>query len=326
MGRSPRLRTIVGVLAVLLGAGGVLSLVRYVQTSEERALAGQELVSVYVVRNPVPAGTPVGELANDLALEQVPAKVRAAEAVTELDALDPSLVTTTNLVPGEQLVTARLGSAKSRVLAAGLDAIPDGLVEVTVSLTAQKALGGQLVPGDYVAVLASFDLFNFDPEVTAEDGVVTQTEVSIEGGPATAILMRQALVTNVQANLPPTFNAVDENGGVGQVPNSELFVTFAVVPDQAERLIFAAEYGRIWLLRDSELAPGSSPDLVRLSTIYFDGALKADVDQQSFSADDEPDELANRDDGADAIEEGSLVAETAEESEDEPTPSGPGGG
>lgn len=324
MNRSPRLRAIVGVVALLLGAAGVFALVRYVQTSEERALAGQELVTVYVVTDPVPAGTPIAELATYLEAEQVPAKVRADEAVTALETLEPSLVTTTNLIPGEQLVTARLGSAKSRVLAAGLDAIPDGLVEVTLSLGAQKALGGQLIPGDYVAVLASFDLFNFDPEVAAEDGVVSQTEVSIEGGPATAILMRQALVTNVQANLPPTFNAVDEDGGVGQVPNSELFVTFAVIPDQAERLIFAAEYGRIWLLRDSELAPDGSPDLVRLSTIFYDGAIKADVDRQNFAA-DEPGQLANRDDDT---TDDSAETQTADETSAGPidTSAGPGNG
>lgn len=322
MGRSPRDRAIIGVVALLLGAGGVFALVRYVQTSEERALAGEELVTVFVVRDPVPAGTPVSELAASLEAEQVPVKVRADEAITALDALEPSLVTTTNLVPGEQLVTARLGSAKSRVLAAGLDTIPDGLVEVTVSLTAQKALGGQLTPGDYVAVLASFDLFDFAPEVSTEDGVVNQTEVSIEGGPATAILMRQALVTNVQANLPPTFNAVDEDGGVGQVPNSELFVTFAVIPDQAERLIFAAEYGRLWLLRDSELAPEGNPDLVRLSTIFFEGAIKADLDQQSFSGDDQPDQLAN----LETADEDPAQTETADDPDTEGEPVGPGGG
>lgn len=296
MNRSPRLRLIAAIVAVLFGAGGVLALVRYVQTSEERALAGEELVSVLVVRVPIPAGTPVTELAQFLEAEQVPAKVRAVEAVTALDTLDPTLVTTTDLIPGEQLVTARIGSARSRVLAAGLDAVPDGLVELTVSMSAQQALGGQLAPGDYVGIVASFDLFDFQPEVTAEDGVVNQTEVSIDGGPATGLLMRQVLVTNVQANLPPTFNAVDEEGGVGQVPNSDLFVTFAVVPNQAEHLVFGAQYGRLWLVRDSELAPDGSPDLVRLSSVFYEGAIDATVDEQSFSAGDPPAQLAGTDD------------------------------
>ncbi len=291
--RTGRGRLLLGVLALLLGVGGVAFLVRFVQTSEERALAGQELVDVYIVSLEVPTGTPAEQLPEFVEQRQIPNTVRAESAVTSLEELE-GLITTADLVPGEQLVTGRLGSPDTRILAAGLESVPDGILEVTVNLTAQRALGGQVSPGDYVAVMASFDLFDLNPtNPTGADA----GDLEVEGGPATAILLRQALVTNVQASAADTFSAVNEENGLGQTPTSELLVTLALKPDHAERLVFAQEYGKLWLTRDSDLAPDGSPDVVQLESIFFSDALDtiqaglggANAEPDDASTDSEPD-------------------------------------
>jgi pilus assembly protein CpaB len=57
---------------------------------------------------------------------------------------------------------------------------------------------------------------------------------------------RQVPVTNVQTTNAP----VDSDGGeadVEQVSATQYVVTLALSPEQAERFVFAAEFGSVWL-------------------------------------------------------------------------------
>src|SRR5687768_10792814 len=120
-----------GVLALI----GTLILVGYVRSAEARALSGEEIVDVLVVSEPVPAGTPATDLSDVVKTEQVPSKVAAQGAIGDLDDVE-GLVTTVDLVPGEQLVLDRFGDAVVR------EGVPEGLLEVTIRLDPERALGG----------------------------------------------------------------------------------------------------------------------------------------------------------------------------------------
>ena len=102
-------RKIIGILAALVLAGiGTAALVIYVESAKDQAVAAEELVDVYVVSETIPKGTPVGEIKESVEATEVPAKVLADDAVTDLADLDDELVAAVDLAAGEQLLTSRL--------------------------------------------------------------------------------------------------------------------------------------------------------------------------------------------------------------------------
>ncbi|MDH3294739.1 MAG: RcpC/CpaB family pilus assembly protein [Acidimicrobiia bacterium] len=243
------------VLALIFGAVGVITLVRYVQTAEDRALAGQQLVDVVVVTEPVAAGTSADQLAPLVEIRQVAASSRAPGAVTDLGSLD-GLYTSVDLVPGEQLLAARFEDESARRVVGTEVEIPAGLIEVTIQVVATRAVGGQVIPGDELAVVAFFD------DITPNDGSLD---------PASGILLRRALITNIQSSTPESLST-EEASQRRQTPATDFLVTLAVEPTETERLVFANEYGRIWLAREGDGPALDSGDLVLLDTV-FEGGL-----------------------------------------------------
>lgn len=245
------------VVSVALAAIGTFALLTYVKGADERALAGETTVEVLVVETPVAKGTPVTEVARAVTTKWVPVKVRAEGSVTSLTGLDGT-VTAVDLVPGEQVMAARFVDPIEYATESVVE-IPDGMLEVTISLEPQRAVGGQPQPGDLVAVVASFNDVATEPteEPVPGFGVEEEREVATEA--ATHIILHKALVANVQANEQAAQRA--EPADVTTVayaaaPGGELLVTFALSAPDVERLVFAAEHGRIWLARE----PGSAPE------------------------------------------------------------------
>lgn len=243
-------------VAVLLALVGTAALVVYVNSAERRALAGQELVEVYVVRAPIASGTAAEEITGLVGIEQVPTKIQADGAVTSLPAL-AGLVAAVDLVPGEQLVASRfVQRSQFADRQAGVD-VPEDMVEVTVELDAQRAVGGLLEAGQTVAVLASFDPLGQSQTAVNIDGrtvPLPAAAVDSLGGDtvnSTDLLLRKVLVTAVQADDAPA----EEAARLTTAPGDTVFVTLAVRPYDAERLVFTAEFGNIWLAVERQTVP-----------------------------------------------------------------------
>ena len=145
------------VAAVVLAGVGTFLLVGYVNGAEDRALKGERPTPVLVVSDTIPKGTRAEELGGKVKLEQVPAKVKAAGAVTSVNALSGQ-VAVVDLMPGEQVVSTRFAAQAS----AAATGVPPGMLQVTVALDAVRAMGGQVRAGDTVGVVVSFD----DPATT----------------------------------------------------------------------------------------------------------------------------------------------------------------
>lgn len=199
--------------AVVLAGAGAALLVGYVKGAEDRALKGEEPATVYVVADTIAKGTKGEELGAKVRQETVPVKVRAAGAVPALDAL-AGKVALVDLVPGEQLVTTRFGSAAD---AAG---IPSNLLQVTVAMDAVRALGGQVREGDSVGVLASF---KGDTETTH-------------------MILQKVRVTGVRNESGSPVRSRPDAAVTGR-----LMVTLALDAPSVERVVFAAEHGSLWL-------------------------------------------------------------------------------
>jgi pilus assembly protein CpaB len=219
--------------ALALALGGALLLAGAIRatataTGDDATSAAGDLVPVLVAIDDIPAGTAIVELRDAVARQHVPSTIRTAGAVTDLDELE-GMVAAVDLLPGEQVTAARF----VRPDELGRAAVPDGLLEVTVSLDPVRALGGQLHPGQHVAVVASSD----------GDG---------EQDDRTELLLHDVLVTRVQTTEP-----LPERDGLldpAVAPAGTVLVTVALDATAVEQVVFAAEHGRLWLSAEARLA------------------------------------------------------------------------
>lgn len=236
-------RIVATVAAVTLAAIGTAVLLLYVQGAERRALAGVEAVDVLVAQEAIPKGTTAEDLGDRVASEKVASKLRPDGAVSDLDDLE-GLVTGIDLVPGEVLVEERFVEAASFQAASQVE-IPEGLQVVTVSLTPDRAVGGQLSAGDTVGLIASFG-----------DGAGGEGNA----GPTAHLFLDQILIANVQG--APVAQSDDEDASAA--PGGNLLVSLAVDGGDAEKIVFAAENGSLWLTSQTE---GESSDGTRIQTL-----------------------------------------------------------
>lgn len=264
------MRRVLGVVsAVVLAAVGTVLLVSYVRGAEARALAGEEVVEVLVATTDVPRGTDAAELADLVTTEQVPVKVRARGGVDELSDVEGK-VTAVDLVAGEQLVADRFVTSEDLAEQTRV-AVPEGLQEITLSLAPQRAMGGKVAPGDTVGLFASFEL-----EDEREDGQIaaeTREEYRQRLGDTAKMILHKLLVTNVQWEQVPATPAEGEEtsgGAIELAPTGNLLVTVAVDVSQAERTVFTAEHGLIWLSAEPETASEAGSRLRTPGNIYDD--------------------------------------------------------
>jgi pilus assembly protein CpaB len=209
-----RRQKLIGIVAsVLLAAVGTGLLVAYVRGAEDRALKGEKTVEVLVVSATIPKGTKAEDIGANVRMEQVPTKVATKDALTNTLGL-VGKVAAVDLLPGEQLVPSRFSSP------AEAQGIAPGLLQVTVAMDAVRAVGGQVRKGDTVAVTLSFE----DPDTTH-------------------LVLNKVRVTDVRtADGQPVTTPAS-----GPAPTGSILVTLAVDAPSMERVVFGAEYGRLWL-------------------------------------------------------------------------------
>lgn len=247
-------RRFVGVsAAIALALIGTLIIVAYVGAAEDRALAGEKTVDVYVAAKTIEEGTPADEIEGSVDQERVPAKVRAQDAVTDLGDLGERVASST-ISPGEQITNARF-IERSDLGQLGQVTVPDGLLQVTVALAPERAVGGQIQPGATVGVLASFDPF----QTTDESG-----DSAPEAPNSTAFIKHKALVTAVQQSDQAASNEDDAN----QAPTGNLLVTMALTAPEVERVVFTAEHGFLWLAFEPQDAPTDGTQVTTRAEIY----------------------------------------------------------
>lgn len=277
-------RRLIGILISLaLGVIGTFVIISYVRGAESRALEGEETVQVLVVDRFIEQGTAAERLTGMTRIEQVPVKVQAAGSIDSLDQL-AGRVAAVDLLPGEQLNSSRFVAPE--VLQAQEEArqveVPPDLLEVTVALAPERAVGGQLRPGDTVAVISSFEPFNLDviepSELGADPGTEVALDVAASKTPNTShIILHKVLVTSVQEErrqVSSSSSASEDDPTTPQkyehdsAPQGQLLVTLAVDAPSVERIVFTAEHGFLWLAVDPEEAPTAGTTIQTRGTIY----------------------------------------------------------
>lgn len=202
--------------AAALAVVGVVSLVTYANGAEDRAFAGARLVEVLVVKTAIPAETPASRITSAVEVKKVPTSVKADGALTDLDEVK-DLATNTNLVPGEQVLRDRFGAVAGK---SKTSALPSGMQEVSIAVGSPRTPNGKVRVGDKVGIVASY---------AAKGG---------DGG-YTNIIKNDVLVTRVSESV--VGKATGEDAGVPTL------ITFAVKPMDVEKIVNAAEFGKVWL-------------------------------------------------------------------------------
>jgi pilus assembly protein CpaB len=279
-------RRVIGIaVALLLATVGTIALVAYVNKAKDDAVKEEAQVQLLVVTDTIRQGATIGEIKQRTTLTEVPKRLAAPDAVTDLTTVDPTLVAGVELVKGDQLVSSRLVDARSLVRVA----VPAGLQEITIALSPERAVGADLQAGDTVGVIFSFDPFDITstgapaaPETTIPGGT-TDTTVPTKTPNTTHLTLHKILVTGVQLSksdresasaiqgTPNAANSTDTTiaaANVAQAPADQLLVTLAVSAPEAEQIVFASEFGYIWLTAEGANASEDGTRILTLAQVY----------------------------------------------------------
>jgi pilus assembly protein CpaB len=202
---------------------------------------------VYVIGAVLPAGTPAEVVLQSAKRELVAATTVPDGAVTDPEVIS-GLVTTVDLVPGEQLLSARfIDPAKANN--SGTIAVPKGMQEVSILLEPQRSAGGQLRAGDTVGVFVSLGTGLTKPPENV-----------------THLTMHKVLVTAVQGTPEEGVEGVE--GDAPGVPGEKIMITLARSSADAEKIVYAQEFGTIWLTKEPADAAEEGTRELTLEGIY----------------------------------------------------------
>ena len=272
-----RRKIVMVVAALLCGALGTALLVRFVQGAESRALEGEQLVEVFVVTEYVPSGTSGTAMIQNGLVEvtEVPEKVRpVGSVISAADIAD--LVADTDLFPGEQLVVDRFINPDAFDSNPSSVQAPEGYIEISVSMSPERVMGGFISPGDTVAIFASFNPGAGEGSSVDIDGIPVElpeelaTEIALPGE-TTHVLMHKVLVTEIQVEeVPVARDPNDPNlaNAPRLAPSGNLLLTLALTTPEAERLVFALEYGTLYMAQEPEDAPEEGTQIQTRETVY----------------------------------------------------------
>jgi pilus assembly protein CpaB len=251
-------RLLGGLAALIVAIIGTILLVTYVQNADKRALADTETETVYVVEKNIAAGTGVDKMAGAVVKKEVPKLAIAAGAVTDLSAVDQK-VTAVALMPGEQLLSTRLVDAGA-FLGPSRVQVPAGMQEITLKLPIERVVGGKVAAGDTVGVFLSVD---------DTGGKTAGTQLTFH-----KVLVTAAQFSNGSAAKSQDAPAEgDKTAGAltaKKAPASDdtYLITLARNSADAERIIFATEFGSVYLSKESANAVETTSGVVNSARLF----------------------------------------------------------
>jgi pilus assembly protein CpaB len=145
-------------------------------------------------------------------------------------------------------------------------------------------IGGQIEPGSTVGVVMSFDPFELatsgapiaDPE-SPDAALPTRTPNT------TKLTLNSILVTSLQLSqndaerTTETQTDSDDDGDqpviaadINEAPDDQLLVTLAVSAPEVEQIVFAAEFGRIWLTAQNADTDNTGSRILTLDQVYVE--------------------------------------------------------
>jgi pilus assembly protein CpaB len=229
-------RVLATLVAVVLALVATAALVVYVNGADRRAISDQQPVRVWVAVKPIPAGTNALTARNThlIDLVEMPQKNVANGVVRSLSQIE-NKVAAVNIVPEEQLLLSRwVGFDELR--GRGLLPIPEKHQAVSIGVELTRQVAGFVTPGDKVSLVASL---NFEREGQGSGKDIETSQ----------FLLQNVQVLAVGTTALSNASAQGSGGRVNQGKGSQTLtaVTLAIDEKDVPRVVFAAEYGSIYL-------------------------------------------------------------------------------
>lgn len=178
-------RTVILVVAVVVGAIASFGLLNYIRNVEGSVYDNAEPEMVWVVQRPIAKGTSIDQVLNQglIGESEIPASFRPATAIVDPETELAGLVAVTDLPANAPLVTGNF-VAPSVVNTGITDRLEErGLTTVTFSLDQVKGAAYLLEPGDRVNILS---LKALGEVAVTTDGTEIDADTDSEGGTADA--------------------------------------------------------------------------------------------------------------------------------------------
>lgn len=257
-----RTRLLGGVAALIVAIIGTVLLLTYVNGADRRALADVQTQDVYVVQKAIPAGATADAVTAAVALKPLPKATIPGDTVTDLNALKGK-VTSVALEPGEQLLSSRLVDPAS-LATPGRAQVPSGMQELTVRLPIERVIGGALAPGDTVGVLLS---------LPKEDNAPAQTELAYHKVLVTAVQLSSGAnaseaASGSQQNGSSSGGGLNSSTKSSSQPAGDYLVTIARPAADAERIVYAAEFGKVYLTKEPAAAQENTSGVVDRTKVF----------------------------------------------------------
>jgi pilus assembly protein CpaB len=234
-------RLLAALVALLMAGVGAVLLTTYVRGADNRAMAGMQTANVLVVTSMIAKGTSADALDPFVTMKTLPVKAIATGTLTSLSPI-VGQISTVDLQPGEQLLGSRFVDPAT-LEDPGAVKIPPGLIQLSVAMERPRMLGSLLTPGATVGVFVSL----------IKDG---------DQPAQTHLVLHKVLVTKVGEDV-----ALEGDAKPG-TPTDTVVVTFAVKAGDAEKIVFGAEHGRLWLSLEPSDAGTSGTQVLTPANVF----------------------------------------------------------
>ena len=264
-----RSRGLVVVLALILATLATVGVFLYSRGVKEDARQGGYLVTVVVSKVDIPANSDLNQfVAEDQfkALE-VPRDAVIQDAVTQISQLQDRR-NSVFIFSGEQIPVGRVQGGE---VPGGLLSIPEGYQALTVALDAPRAISGTLAGGDNVTIYATFtgvELLKLNKKFQPAPTVQGQETPHFD---TTVVLVPQVQVLRVIRDVAETVTGQQQEA----TASSDVQVILALLPEDAQKLVFALELGIPYLSLLPPDEDGVQLDPLTMAQIFLPGGNAA---------------------------------------------------
>lgn len=308
-------RGLVLIIALLLAALAAYAIWQVLSDAEAEAAAGIELVDVYRAVDFIPEGSEGALMAdprvNRIVLSQENALFMPDNAITTPEDLQAFLTgrVAAGPISANQIITTDQWVEITIDIEPLADKISSGKQAMTISAPAQFGVNDFLEPGDLINVIVTEELifasepaFDVFSDIPPEPGTTTPPADGAEADPAedpnaqlfaeiektytrTVLQGLEVLAVGVDVredeDAPPVIDANTDGDGItgdDTADDTRTLITVEVSPDQAERLAFAYETGRVWLtLHPTDDFTPVSTEGVTIDNLYPDFGVLSDL-------------------------------------------------
>ena len=256
-------RTLIVIVAVVIGAIASFSIFKYTDGAEDRAYGKARRVEVLVVKKDIPKTLPGSDAVQQgyVGTALIPQEFRPATALTTSAGLE-SLVARTDLSAG-QVVVEGMFVTPDQAYSSNSERIGEGRVAITISVDQVRGVAGLIVPGDKVNMIIDDPLRSVS--VVREEGE--------EAKPVKTVLFQNVEVLAIGTQLEPDLGeaAPTDPAAADPAAVASNLMTLSVPPEAASRIAYVGSEGIYLTL----VPPGNVP--VRVPTIGPDNLLSGDL-------------------------------------------------